>query len=949
MRRLGIVVAVVAALIVGGVGVAEAQDAPLHSARMTDGLVRELAGKDSSAPADAIVHVRPGASPATVLSRHSLRLGHDFSEVDAAYATGTAGQVRGLQADPDVVYLEDDATLGFFDSTHRHATRVEAVQSQIYGGKYRDANDRILTGEGIGVAVIDSGIDGNHPDLRDHVKRNFKVVCATPALVWAEDQPNAGQCYSVHFQEATDTDTSGGHGTHVSGIVAGDGTASGGHFKGIAAGVGLYGFSVGEGISVNFLQAASAFQWILDNHDEVTPKIRVINNSWGCIGGCEFDPESLITKQVNKSIDAGITVLFAAGNDGAGDHTGATDSMSGHAKNPKPGLISVANYDDGESGDRDGTLDAGSSRGLASNTATHPDLSAPGAYITSACTHGKPVCNSGPEPGWQPYYAAIGGTSMATPHVAGTVALLLQADPTLTPAQIEDLLEDTAHPFAANAGAPGAYVADPANPTTGTSFDKGHGLLDAQAAVEALGLVGGDNYGIAPMAIATTSPVNGASVTGVTTFSGTADTTATTLMPISGVKGDFSGPGAADLVGLSLVEEATGVRYTISVRDVRDTGSPNTNVSLRINQNVNGKTAWTNVTVTPTGTVMFPAYNVDTNQAPATSGALDEAADTVSFLVPYSTYYQGSGPLVASNTVITSLIGTIQDVEPGGLGGTYLSNPESAEPFGFNFALPGAVPEVRVSIGAGTDVLATVTGSGPLWDWSADLDFSSLTPGPYKVFAKLHLGDYRRANAVTEVTVPDLADTTAPDAPVITSPASGSLNPQTTTFAGTAEAGSTVRVAEGTAVIATALTGPDGSWTTTALPGDGFHTVTATATDAANNTSVASAPVTFDVDGFIPTIKINTPANNAVIQPGQKVVVKGKATDTRSVARVEVRYLDANGKFVKRHDATCTGCGTSSASWTSTAELAPGTYTIRAVSYDPAGNVNPVSIKIVRG
>ena len=88
-----------------------------------------------------------------------------------------------------------------------------------------------------------------------------------------------------------------------------------------------------------------------------------------------------------------------------------------------------------------------------------------------------PVCVSGTNGSNE--YATLSGTSMAAPHIAGIVAQMLQANPNLTPAQVEDILEDTARPITTGA----AYHADPANPTTGTSFDKGHGLVDAEAAV----------------------------------------------------------------------------------------------------------------------------------------------------------------------------------------------------------------------------------------------------------------------------------------------------------------------------------------------------------------------------------------------------------------------------------------------------------------------------------
>jgi serine protease AprX len=82
---------------------------------------------------------------------------------------------------------------------------------------------------------------------------------------------------------------------------------------------------------------------------------------------------------------------------------------------------------------------------------------------------------------YAPYYVGISGTSMATPHVAGVVALLLQANPNLDPDDVEDILEDTAYQFTT----PGGYsISDSSNPTTDLNHGAGHGLVDAIAALE---------------------------------------------------------------------------------------------------------------------------------------------------------------------------------------------------------------------------------------------------------------------------------------------------------------------------------------------------------------------------------------------------------------------------------------------------------------------------------
>ncbi|MGH2779334.1 MAG: S8 family serine peptidase, partial [Actinomycetota bacterium] len=192
-------------------------------------------------------------------------------------------------------------------------------------------------------------------------------------------------------------------------------------------------------------------------------------------------PESIFVKLPNALVASGVSMVFAAGNDG-GD--GSADMLSSMAKNPTPGVITAASYNDDNSGTRDGQLSDFSSRGEQGVPVNYPDLSAPGDTITAACLTVQPVCATGLDTGAAPFYSTISGTSMACPHIAGAVALLYQARPNLTPAQIEDVIQDTAHKFTAGGG----YESDPQNAGGTTSFDKGAGLLDTAAALDSLGV-----------------------------------------------------------------------------------------------------------------------------------------------------------------------------------------------------------------------------------------------------------------------------------------------------------------------------------------------------------------------------------------------------------------------------------------------------------------------------
>ncbi|MEA2494584.1 MAG: serine protease AprX [Thermoleophilaceae bacterium] len=323
-------------------------------------------------------------------------------------------------------------------------------------------------GRGINVAVVDSGVDGLHPDLQNRVVANFKVLL---------DQV-------VQCPTACNSDTTGGHGTHVAGIIAGDGTASGGYYRGMAPGAGIVGFSAGEAIAIT--DAIGAFDYILTHNKEL--KISVVNNSWGPEGSdSRFDATDPVNVGTKALHDAGITVVFAAGNSGTGDrreagHEGgstcdpqATGTCQINVDSVAPWVISVGNTrkDNGpKPGDQ--ALNFSSSRGDpvpeksldGSLTIDYkPTLSAPGTNIVAARDQGGTLnainCGSAeapscapPEghPEWAVSYMPLSGTSMASPHVAGAAAVLqsyakVKLGRLLSPDEVKQVLVASARPM----------------------------------------------------------------------------------------------------------------------------------------------------------------------------------------------------------------------------------------------------------------------------------------------------------------------------------------------------------------------------------------------------------------------------------------------------------------------------------------------------------------------
>ncbi len=630
---------------------------PVESARpgLESKFIKDIARKAPSDIYEAFVHFRggPTAQQETFLTDKGFTVVQPLPSVDVIYARGTVQGFRALVDEPSVRYLEANQRLQYHGETAVWVTRVGGVREAVSGGPFLKGG-RPLDGTGVGVAVIDSGINGLHPDFAGRIKQNYKVVSGAAIGVG----PNGT------------TDTTSGHGTHVAGIVAGTGAASRpregarGTFTGVAPGSTLYGYGAGEAISI--LWATQSFQHIVTNFDSFNPAIRVINNSWGDgpdsrsnAEGPAYNPNSVISLLVKQLVAKGVTVVFSAGNGGNNGPTpaapGALDRTSSYCKDPTPGVICVANYDDGGTagtGTRDAALDTSSSRGKSGVPASYPDISAPGAFYTSACYRVQGVCATGiiNEIRWGGAYASISGTSMAAPHVAGIAALLTQADPTITPAEIEDVLQDTAYKFTAGA----LYEADPQNPGSTHSFDKGAGLADVPEALRALGLQGANA------------------------------TPAASTVVVNGDGGDFIGPGAADIVSLTTNSEADGVRFVATVRDALDIG-PGGLTELRLFQNVNGRAFTSSVFLRPD-----PSGATGGGTAAPTDVIVNGTLDTVSFFVPYTRLGNPPENAPAHNVVIAGYVkeaasgsnqGPIQDVAPGGLGLTINTHPEFGAPY----------------------------------------------------------------------------------------------------------------------------------------------------------------------------------------------------------------------------------------------------------------------------
>ena len=299
-----------------------------------------------------------------------------------------------------------------------------------------------VTGRGIGVAVIDSGITSSHDDLN----RSANGYSSRRVVYFKDFTRNISS--NLWFNEVQSDDY--GHGTHVAGIIAGSGYDSGGRRVGVAPGAKLLGLKVLDSNGQGYVSDVIA---AIDHAVAVrhTYNVRIINLSVasGVFESYWHDP---LTLAARRAAEAGIVVVAAAGNLGL-DSNGRAQSGGVTSPGNAPWVLTVgASSHQGTVHRSDDIVGNFSSHGPTwLDFAAKPDIVAPGVGIESlsdprSTLYGllKPYLLNGTIPvGYKPYLS-LSGTSMATPVVAGTVALMLEANPDLTPNAVKAILQYTA-------------------------------------------------------------------------------------------------------------------------------------------------------------------------------------------------------------------------------------------------------------------------------------------------------------------------------------------------------------------------------------------------------------------------------------------------------------------------------------------------------------------------
>jgi len=424
---------------------AEAVLADRDNNRLSDGLEAMLATLGPDQGVDVIVTFSgPGNAAAAQAAVGAFQVRHEFRLIDGFAATMTAGQARAMAGVAGVFRVEEDATATAFLEAARADFGVDRVFDSAGPGK---------TGFGIDICIIDTGIESDHDAFVDGTTN--KVVAFKDFI---------GDVYGDLHAEAYDDH---GHGTHVASIAAGDGNGSplGERLRGVAPGALIHAAKVlnanGSGTISGII---AAIQWCVEE------PVHVANMSLGVAGSS--DGNDALSQASNQAVIDGVVVVAAAGNEGDAPNTIGSPAAAE--------LVITVGAAGDHSADPEDILESVwftpnvitapfSSRGPTKDGRIKPDILAPGITIAAAMADDYNIWAQ-LEGCVNDCYTVMSGTSMAAPFVAGVAALIKQADGDLAPAEVAQILYDTAVDQ---------------SPVPGKDNDKGHGFVDAYAAVEA--------------------------------------------------------------------------------------------------------------------------------------------------------------------------------------------------------------------------------------------------------------------------------------------------------------------------------------------------------------------------------------------------------------------------------------------------------------------------------
>ena len=381
---------------------------------------------DSTINAVIVFHQSPNQDDISDLEQIGILGGTKFSVLPMITVSATRQQIIEVSRFSNVRSIYGNRTLDLNVDSYFKNTGVQKVPTdrdlQVKNGGFP------ISGKNITVAVLDTGVNSQHNDLAGKVIQNVRLVDGQGLPV--------GFTNPSPIENIVNTDPISGHGTFVSGVVSASGVSSGGKYSGVAPGAKILGLSAGD---LNLSHILAGFDYLLEKGSQYN--VRVVNCSFSSNTVFDFnDPVNIATKMLTNN---GINVVFSAGNTGAGNGTLNPYAVA-------PWVVSVG------ATDQNNNLAGFSSRGVFGSELQKPTLVATGTNVVSlrsiASETGTLGVTLGSDiqrltPAELPFYTTANGTSFSAPQVAGAIALMIEANPNLTTAQVKDILQRTATPL----------------------------------------------------------------------------------------------------------------------------------------------------------------------------------------------------------------------------------------------------------------------------------------------------------------------------------------------------------------------------------------------------------------------------------------------------------------------------------------------------------------------
>ena len=358
-------------------------------------------------------------------ARHGVRVVRMLE--GEAVLEANAAQLDTLSREPGIGQISGDLPVGDFMTVSTKSLAADKVRSGISGGLLGLGGISGVTGQGVVVAVLDSGVASAHKALAGRVLASVSMI--------------AGESANDDF----------GHGTHVAGIITGAATAASGvtteYAGGIAPNAQIVNVRVlGDDGVGHTSDVIAGINWVIAN--KARYNIRVMNLS---LGHAVTEPSVTdpLCQAVQRAYDAGIVVVVAAGNAGKlADGTPVLGGIASPGNSPYAITVGATNTW-GTVSRTDDTVTTYSSRGPTKyENFVKPDVAAPGNKIISLEATGSYIATHYPAEhiagSGNNAYFRMSGTSMSAPMISGGVALLLQASPSMTPAQVKFLMQSGA-------------------------------------------------------------------------------------------------------------------------------------------------------------------------------------------------------------------------------------------------------------------------------------------------------------------------------------------------------------------------------------------------------------------------------------------------------------------------------------------------------------------------